>query len=66
MKLVIFEIVTQDQFDFSKTKRVLTRSEETFEQLKKEIGSVFQKGSQRIKIISVENHICNNQICNCK
>jgi ABC-type arginine transport system ATPase subunit len=66
MKIVIFEIVTEDQFDFSKTKRILTRSEETFEQLKKEIGSVFQKGSQRIKIISVKNHVCKYQICSCK
>lgn len=65
MKIVHFEIVTEDQFDFSKSKRVLTRSEATFEALKLVVGKFASKGHKTIKIISVEKHICKNQICTC-
>lgn len=66
MKIIHIEIITEDQFDFSKNKRVLTRSIQTFEKLKSYVGKYVQKGDQVIKILEVKKHVCKDQICNCK
>lgn len=54
MKIVYFEVIIEDQFDFSKSKRVLTGTEATFEALKSAVGKFASKGHKTIKIISVE------------